>query len=235
MTGFFNSWHVPSSETQGQIVGARESLNGRKNMARRKVKNGEKSPWGQCLTRPGPNGRRRYAFLDFPSPPLSAPGSPRMDMYQQLENSSKPLNRAPYIQLRKVVKMYRRLYGGTQVCAPTINYKVFKISRVWDALSPLVFNKSIPNFATFSNLSVIFPEESTDVFSLTCPWTPLNKVETTMERSITRQAITARPFFFFSVYTHSWVPVSSRHNHLDHFNLHKNRSLKFENLYNFCI
>ena len=26
----------PSSETQGQIVGARESLNGRKNMARRK-------------------------------------------------------------------------------------------------------------------------------------------------------------------------------------------------------
>ena len=38
-----------SSETQGQIVGARESLNGRKNMARRKVKNGEKSPWGQVL------------------------------------------------------------------------------------------------------------------------------------------------------------------------------------------
>ena len=36
-----------SSETQGQIVGARESLNGQKNMARRKVKNGEKSPWGQ--------------------------------------------------------------------------------------------------------------------------------------------------------------------------------------------
>ena len=29
---------------------ARESLNGRKNIARRKVKNEEKSPWGQCLT-----------------------------------------------------------------------------------------------------------------------------------------------------------------------------------------
>ena len=53
---------VPSSETQGQIVRARESLNGRKNMARRKVKNGEKSPWGQCLTRPVPNGRRRSGF-----------------------------------------------------------------------------------------------------------------------------------------------------------------------------
>ena len=53
---------VASSETQGQIEGARESLNGRKNMARRKVKNGEKSPWGQCLTRPVPNGRRRSAF-----------------------------------------------------------------------------------------------------------------------------------------------------------------------------
>ena len=36
-----------SSETQGQIVRERESLNGRKNMARRKEKNGEKSPWGQ--------------------------------------------------------------------------------------------------------------------------------------------------------------------------------------------
>ena len=31
------------SETQGQIVGARKSLNGRKNKARRKVKNGQKS------------------------------------------------------------------------------------------------------------------------------------------------------------------------------------------------
>ena len=115
------------ARTQGQIVGKRESLNWRENMARRKVKNGEKSPWGQCLTRPVPNGRRRSAFwlgrkaqkfsgtnqkaerqrpfgtglvrhclqglfspfftfllpyssarLDFPSPPLSAPGSPRM-------------------------------------------------------------------------------------------------------------------------------------------------------------
>ena len=51
-----------SLETQGQIVGARESLNGRKNMAQRKVKNGEKSPWGQCLTRPVPNGCRRSDF-----------------------------------------------------------------------------------------------------------------------------------------------------------------------------
>ena len=40
----------PSSETQGQIVWARESLNGRKNMAWRKVKNGEMSRCGQCLT-----------------------------------------------------------------------------------------------------------------------------------------------------------------------------------------
>ena len=56
----------PSSETKGQIVGARESLNGRKNMARRKVKNGEKSPWGQCLTRPVLNGRRRCGFWLVP-------------------------------------------------------------------------------------------------------------------------------------------------------------------------
>ena len=42
--------------------GARESLNRRNNMARRKVKNGEKIPCGQCLTRPVPNGRRRSGF-----------------------------------------------------------------------------------------------------------------------------------------------------------------------------
>ena len=82
---------------------------------------------------------------------------------------------------------------GRKFVPPTTNYTVFKISRVWDALSALVFNKSLSNFATFINLRAVFPEESTDVFSLTCPWTPLNKVETTMERSITRQAIAARP------------------------------------------
>ena len=97
-------------------MGSRESLNERKNLARRKVKNGEKSPWRQYLTRPVPNGRRHSGFrlvpekhkfsgtnqepekrrpfgtglvrhcpqglfsarLDFPSPPLSAPGSPMM-------------------------------------------------------------------------------------------------------------------------------------------------------------
>ena len=52
----------PFSETQEQRVGARESLNGRKNMAWRKVKNFEKSPWGLCLTRPVLNGRRPSAF-----------------------------------------------------------------------------------------------------------------------------------------------------------------------------
>ena len=38
------------------------SLYGWKNMARRKVKNGEKSGWGQCLTRPVPNCRRHSAL-----------------------------------------------------------------------------------------------------------------------------------------------------------------------------
>ena len=37
------TYFISSSEAQGQIVGARESLNGRENVARRKVKNGEKS------------------------------------------------------------------------------------------------------------------------------------------------------------------------------------------------
>ena len=57
-----------------------------KHVARRKVKNGEKSPWGQCLTRPALLAVLYFssfhiyfsARLDFPSPPLSLPGSPRM-------------------------------------------------------------------------------------------------------------------------------------------------------------
>ena len=35
-------------------------------MARRKVKNSEKSPWGQCLTRPVPNCRGRSGFWLVP-------------------------------------------------------------------------------------------------------------------------------------------------------------------------
>ena len=37
------------SETQGQIVGARESLNGRKKIARTKVKNGRRAPGDNVL------------------------------------------------------------------------------------------------------------------------------------------------------------------------------------------
>ena len=71
---------IPSSETHGQIVGSRESLNGRENVARRKVKNGEKSSSRRSLLFFVPYFSAR---LDFPSPPLSAPGSPRMFTSQQ--------------------------------------------------------------------------------------------------------------------------------------------------------
>ena len=58
----YEVWYFSSSETQGQIVGASESLNGRKNMARRKVKNGGKSPWGQCVFLPNQKAERRRPF-----------------------------------------------------------------------------------------------------------------------------------------------------------------------------
>ena len=72
-----------SSETQGQIVGARESLNRRKNKARRRVKSGQKTQvfWHQSEARtaatvPRGSSRRSLLFfvpyfsarLDFPSP-----------------------------------------------------------------------------------------------------------------------------------------------------------------------
>ena len=44
--------------------GADSGKRAEKYMARRKVENGEKSPWGQCLTRPVPNGRRRSGFSE---------------------------------------------------------------------------------------------------------------------------------------------------------------------------
>ena len=82
----FQSSLKTSPETQGQIVGARESLNGRKNMARRKVKNGEKSPCGQCLTRPVPKGLRRSDFWlgrehkSFLAPIRSQNGGDRLEL-----------------------------------------------------------------------------------------------------------------------------------------------------------
>ena len=83
------STSVTSSETQGQIVGARESLNGRKNKARRKEKNGEKSSSHRSLLFFVPYFSAR---LDFPSPPLSAPGSPRMDI-------SSPCSKSPHAHI----------------------------------------------------------------------------------------------------------------------------------------
>ena len=50
-------------------------------MARRKVKNGEKSSSRRSLLFFVPYFSAR---LDFPSPPLSAPGSPRMALKNQV-------------------------------------------------------------------------------------------------------------------------------------------------------
>ena len=98
---------IPSSETQGQIVGVRESLNRWKNMAQKKSEERPEEPletmsyhWCQSETRTAAtvwnwSGEAlspgallavlHFSFvpyfsacLDFPSPPLSAPGSPRM-------------------------------------------------------------------------------------------------------------------------------------------------------------
>ena len=50
----------------GADSGSEGKSKGAENMARRKVKNGEKSPWGQCLARLVPNGRRRSDFSLVP-------------------------------------------------------------------------------------------------------------------------------------------------------------------------
>ena len=68
---FMAALHVSSSETQGQIVGTRESLNGRKNIL-------YFSSFHIYF----------FARLDFPSLPLSAPGSPRMYTYQKIRSAA---------------------------------------------------------------------------------------------------------------------------------------------------
>ena len=82
---------TPSSETQGQIVGARESLNRGKNMAQKKSKERPEEPLGtmpyQTSSKRSPPfwlliGARKLVFFWHQSEartlPLSAPGSPRM-------------------------------------------------------------------------------------------------------------------------------------------------------------
>ena len=51
---------IPSSETQGQLDGAGKKL------GRRKVKNEEKSPWGQGFNEPVPKRRGSSGFLLVP-------------------------------------------------------------------------------------------------------------------------------------------------------------------------
>ena len=64
---FHEIWFLPILGDPGADSGDEEkSKRAEKYMARRKVKNGEKSPWGQCLTRPVPNGRRRSGFWLVP-------------------------------------------------------------------------------------------------------------------------------------------------------------------------
>ena len=85
---------------RGRIVGARESLNGWKNKAQKKSKEWPEEALGtmsyQTSSKRSPpfwlliGARKTQVFLffvpyfstrlDFPSPPLSAPGSPRMRM-----------------------------------------------------------------------------------------------------------------------------------------------------------
>ena len=66
-------------------MGARERLNGREKMARRKVKNGEKKSSRRSLLFFAPFFPAR---LVFPLPPLSAPGSPRMREIQEAQTTS---------------------------------------------------------------------------------------------------------------------------------------------------
>ena len=51
----------PGGDSEGERKSKRKG-----NMARRKVKNGKKSLWGQCLARPVPNCRRHSAFWFVP-------------------------------------------------------------------------------------------------------------------------------------------------------------------------
>ena len=80
---------VTSSETQGQIKGARESLNGRENIyGTKKSKERREEPLGTMSYQTSSKRSSPFftflraiyfsARLDFSSSPLSAPGSPRM-------------------------------------------------------------------------------------------------------------------------------------------------------------
>ena len=149
-------------------------------MERRKIKNGEKSPWGSCLTRlmsylmsyqtnskrsppfwlligarkilcfsaqsearmaatvwnwsgktlPQGSSRRSLLFfvpyfstrLDFPSPPLSAPGSPRMRGTLR-EYSSKPLKHSQ-------LNVFQYLNGIIGIFLSPKNFSCVRISQL---------------------------------------------------------------------------------------------------------
>ena len=82
---------------------------------------------------------------------------------EKMENLSTPLERAPisvncqiwkwYVlserrySSAKCANIYRRLYDGERASLCSQHKNVFKISRFWGAISSLVFDKSLSNFA----------------------------------------------------------------------------------------
>ena len=99
------------------------------------------------------------------------------------------LNRA-HIQLHKVAKFYRRLYGGRQVCAPpppplpTHPYK--RLQNF--ATSSLVFNKSLSNLAI-----LLILRRSFQWCRRISPSLSMSKVEKTVKRSICTELICFLP------------------------------------------
>ena len=85
-------------------------------MERRKVKNGEKSPWGQCLTRPVPNGRRRFGFWLVP------------EKHKFSGTNQKPERRRPFGT--GLVKLSQGLFSRRSLLffVPYIFFRPFRLS-----------------------------------------------------------------------------------------------------------
>ena len=111
---------------------------------------------------------------------------------------------------------------------------VFKISRDFEMLYLRYFSTNHSQTSQhLLNLRALFPASRRIYF----PWRVHE--QSLKEKKVGNVCYTSSYccealVFFFSIWTQTWVPVSS-HIHLDRFDLHENRALKFKNLYNFFV
>ena len=148
-----------SSETRGQLVGARKSQNGQG----KKVKNANKSPWGQGFNRPVPNGPAGSGFwlvpenLCFFSAQLQSSKTRSCFAFSYTIHTSRPVARHMFILEEKSSSHSTKCRGDRSAYLQVHwTFRRYGNISVFDRLSGFVHSPMSINFSAFRNIFTAF-------------------------------------------------------------------------------